>query len=399
MATRQSFAFEIVARARRIGWEVRIAPKYGWNIICPDGTKVQVHRTPSDVNAPNALMAQLNNHGFGEAEEEWKKLDEEKRQSKLSADRKKAQAALDKAQQHADALSRASGQTRVNLEVLLNPYPVPKTIERVVVDPVLAGKLLDLNTENRPIRQREVRLWNNILEHGEWQYTHQGIAIDNRGVLQDGQHRLTAIVQTGIPAEMQISIGMPPENFAAIDNGLRRTFGDVVARRGIAQAPRVGSAARIIALYNDYPKRPWSAKVSNAEVDMLISAELPNGEGTVGEQIYEASQAAYALWRQMGINRTAATVGIYVLWELFGKDDQNVQTFLEGMHTPEFMSGKDARFVLRRYCLSPVKRDRSAITHLALFIKTWNKFIQGQDVEQLSFRKNEDMPKPIVPSE
>jgi len=398
MSTRKTFAFEIAARARRLGWAVEMLKSGGWVITCPDGFRVQVHLTPSDVNHEATVLRELNNHGFTAAEQEWTKLREEERQQKLKDSQREAQKALDKAQERADALARASGQTRVPDEVLVNPYPLPKTFERVLVTPALANKLLNLNTENRPIRHREVQLWAGVIERGEWKYTHQGIAIDNRGILQDGQHRLSGIVQTGISCELQISIGMPAENFNAIDNGLRRTFGDVVANAGLGNRNRVGTAARMLALYDDWPKRARTEKVSNAEIAHLIGQQFDD-DRTVGEVIFAATARAQMLWTTCRLNVSAATTGIYLLWSQVGENHPLVQEFLEGVLKGAQMTENDPRFVLRRYVMSPANRRRDAWLHLALFIKAWNKFVTGAKTQALSFRKDEDLPKVQLPKD
>lgn len=398
MATRKTFAHEIAGRARRINWPVRMLKSGGWEITCPDDFTVQVHLTPSDRNHEAVVLRELKNHGFEEAELEWVRLKEEERLQRIRDSHDAAQKALDKAQQHADAVARASGQTRVSADVLLHPYPLPKTFERVLVTPELANQILDLNTENRPIRQREVQLWAGIIKRDEWKYTHQGIAIDNRGVLQDGQHRLSGIVQTGIPCEMQISIGMPPDNFNAIDNGLRRTFGDVAANLGLGNRNRVGTAARMLTLYNSWPERARTEKVSNAEIAHILGQKFDDTRN-VGDVIFTATARAQALWAACRLNVSAATTGIYLLWSMVGENHPLVHDFLEGLLKGSNMDEQDPRFVLRRYVMSPSNKRRDAWLHLSLFIKAWNKYVQGVRIQNLFFRKDEDLPKVRIPQD
>lgn len=400
MSTRQTFGRAIVARARRIGWQVDNLSSGGWVITCSDNFRVQVHTTPSDVNAEQTILRELNKHGFSRAEEEFNRLSDEKKQERLAEAHEENQRRLDAAQKQADALAHAAhGRTRVPEEVLLNPYPVPKTFERVLVTPELAQRLLDLNTANRPIRGQEVDLWTEVIERGAWHYTHQGIAIDCKGVLQDGQHRLSAIVHSGIPVEMQISIGMPSENFHAIDNGLRRTFGDVASHLGYSNNNRVGSVARLLIIYNEYPLRPFSSKVSNAEVAEFLQAQFFGTHLTIGEVVHEAVNEGHAHWQKYRVNSNALATATFKLWETLGQDDAQVMEFLTGLRTGAGLSDKDARLALRRVVDSPTsKSPRTATHHLGLVIKAWNKFVQGKDVQVLVYRsKVEDMPKIFIP--
>jgi len=399
MASRSTFGRQIVARARKIGWQVDNHPSGGWVITCDDSHRVQIHMTPSDVNAEATIMRELNKHGFSNAEEEFNRLDEEKRQARLSAAREENRRRLDAAQKQADALARAAGQVRVPEEIILNPYPVPKTFERVLVTPELARKLLDLNTANRPTRASEVDFWKEVIERGAWHYTHQGIAVDNTGVLQDGQHRLSAIVLSDISVEMQISIGMPPENFNAIDNGLRRTFGDVAARLGLRSHSKVGSVARLVIIYNEYPIRQFNSKVSNAEVADFLSRPFDDAGLTTGEMVQKSVNDGQMHWHDYSINTSAISTLIFKLWETFGQDDPKVTEFLSGLRSGAELGKEDARLALRRVVSSPTNNSpRTAPNHLGLAVKAWNRFAQDKPVKVLAFRtKVEDMPKIFVP--
>lgn len=402
MATRQTFASEISKRARTMGWPVtfnRDGQPVIWN---PDTDKsVVIHLTPSDVNASKAVMDKLDKIGFSDAEQEWQRLKEEDRQRRLKMVQEKNQQDLDQKQREAEAYSnavaKASGQSRVSLAQLTTPYPIPKTFERVLITPEWANALLDLNRNNRPIRNREVQVWVNTIESGNWHYTHQGIALDTNAVLQDGQHRLTAIVVSGVPCEMQVSVGMPPENFSAIDNGLRRTFGDVVARRGFGNRNRVGTAARLVLIYDDYPRRALTSKVSNAEVDAYITKPFDQNRAN-GDVLAEASNIAQLMWRACRLNASAGAAGVYKLFDLIGEDDPRVREFIEGLSgSGADLGERDARLVLRNLVNNPQARNRTAWHHLGLFIKAWNKFVIGAEVKQLSLRKTEDLPAFQVP--
>ena len=399
-ATRRAFGQGLAKRARNfVGWEVSNHKDGGWKIKAPDGHVVQIHLTPSDINADEHVMNELLKHGWAESEAEYNRLSEDKRVLRVKEAQEANQRRLDQMQREADALARAAGQSRVSPAVLLSPAPFPKTFERVLVTPELAQQLLDLNTGNRQLRKSDTELWRNVIERGEFRYTHQGVAVDVNGVLQDGQHRLTGVVESGIPVEMQVSIGMPPENFNAIDNGLRRNFRDVAYKMGLGSPGRVGSAARLLVILDEYPKRSFGDKVSNTEVADFLSSSF-NEEGlTNGQVLQMAVNESQMQWQSYRVNSTAAATAIFRLWKVLGFDNVFVTEFLEGLKNGVELGAEDARLALRRYMLSPnSNHSRSAYIHLGLFIKAWNKFVQNQNVKVLSFRsKVEDLPKFYFP--
>jgi hypothetical protein len=398
MATRQTFAQEISRRARAIGWSVHFNSD-GQRVITNTETSefVLVPNTPSDRDASNEIMQRLINIGFDEAEQEWSRLHDEDRLKRLTQIQQQNQEFLDRQQNEADQTAMDAEGARFSYNLLTSPFPVPKTFERVLVTPELANRLLDLNTGNRPIREKEITGWMTTIESGNWRYTHQGAAVDSNGVLQDGQHRLSAILRSGIPCEMQISIGMPPENFSAIDNGLKRTFGDVVAHHGYGARNRVGTAARLVIIYENYPRRALTSKVSNAELASFINTPFDDsGVEKNGDVLYRASNIAQLMWRSFRINASAATAGVYKLFDMVGEDNEKVQEFINGLINGDELSGLDARQVLRKYCNTISNRNRTAWAHLALFIKAWNKWVTDTPTKNLSMKRTEDLPMIII---
>lgn len=75
--------------------------------------------------------------------------------------------------------------------------------EFVLVSPEMAAELLAWNNNPRKkIMQSVVDRYRTDMQNGEWNDNSQSIAIDYKGYLHNGQHRLTAIVQLGKPQRM-----------------------------------------------------------------------------------------------------------------------------------------------------------------------------------------------------
>lgn len=119
-------------------------------------------------------------------------------------------------------------------------------VEIVAVTPRMARDWLKSNTANRPIRPSHVETLRASFERGEYAPTHQGIAFDDKGVLIDGQHRLTAISMMADAATfmMLVTRGLDrPTAFPVIDaTQAKRSTGDVL---GISSG--MGEAANFLA--------------------------------------------------------------------------------------------------------------------------------------------------------
>ena len=97
-----------------------------------------------------------------------------------------------------------------------------------LITPAIAKKMLEKNTNNRPIRWHHVQKLAEELLADEWQTTHQGIAFNNAGFLIDGQHRLNAIVQAGKAVTMSVTRGCDVRAFDVLDRGVNRSLSDIM---------------------------------------------------------------------------------------------------------------------------------------------------------------------------
>lgn len=92
----------------------------------------------------------------------------------------------------------------------------------MLVGPDLAIKWLEYNTRNRPLDQKHVDYLTAEMKAGRWKLTHVGIAFDINNVLQDGQHRLWAIVFSGRTVEMSVTFNTPQDCIQYVDGGKKR---------------------------------------------------------------------------------------------------------------------------------------------------------------------------------
>lgn len=115
-----------------------------------------------------------------------------------------------------------------------------------IITPECAGWLLKLNTGNRPVMRTIVERFRSILERGMWVNTGEPIIVSRQGVVNDGQHRLTAIHQTGIGAVCDVRFGIEREAFQATGTGVRRSASDVLSIMGMGYTNRVAAIAKLV---------------------------------------------------------------------------------------------------------------------------------------------------------
>lgn len=125
------------------------------------------------------------------------------------------------------------------------------------ITPEIATALLKQNTRNRVKRDRHVDFLASEMVNGRWILTPDSIWIAPDGVLIDGQHRLMAIVQSGVTLSLHVSRDVPEDAQNASGFGAQRTVADQLQLAGMENAKDIVAAIRAlvaICCYHNAPK-------------------------------------------------------------------------------------------------------------------------------------------------
>lgn len=106
--------------------------------------------------------------------------------------------------------------------------------EMITVTPDLAKKWLEQkNKRNRNLSPKKVDAYASDMTFGRWAATHQNaIAFYRDGNLADGQHRLAAIVKSGMSIEFMVWFGLEDSSAYGIDAHRMRTTVDQIKIAG-----------------------------------------------------------------------------------------------------------------------------------------------------------------------
>lgn len=110
----------------------------------------------------------------------------------------------------------------------------------MTITPDIAKAMLASQDYNRRPRQTQVVALASAMSRGEWRTTHQGFAFDDTGRLIDGQHRLKAVILSGVSIEAMVTIGCNKTDFEVLDSGVLRSAADRLREeRHIADVARL----------------------------------------------------------------------------------------------------------------------------------------------------------------
>ena len=151
------------------------------------------------------------------------------------------------------------------------------------ITPTLATEMLATSVYNRPMSRYDIMKLSGAMTRGEWQVNSDHVAFNIRGELQNGHHRLRAVILSGRTVPMMVDFGMPCEAYEITDIGRRRSYADRLREpKDVSETLRL--AASIV--YNfPQPSIGQIKTVANAGLKALVQEVLAfcnNRRGSFG---------------------------------------------------------------------------------------------------------------------
>lgn len=142
-----------------------------------------------------------------------------------------------------------------------------------VITPAMAKDMLDtINVKNRKQRPAVIARYAAMMSNGEWKLSPEAIVIANTGRLLNGQHRLSAVVKSGVAVRFLVIRGTNEDVFEVLDRGAVRSTADA-----LQSEKRVTEVARLIVtmsngnarMTTDPAVRRVIDKISDVHADLM----------------------------------------------------------------------------------------------------------------------------------
>lgn len=269
------------------------------------------------------------------------------------------------------------------------------SITLVDVTPALAEQLLGRNDRNRNIRSATVAAYARDMAAGNWLMTGEPIKVAPNGALIDGQHRLLAVIKSGVTVQMVIARGIPAESQRVMDTGDKRSAADMLKMDGHANASNLAASVRFaMALESEKPKesRNQSGKVTNSEVADFLAQN----------QDLEAAVAATLHYRNT-IDMPPSITAV-AWWTLVRLDSEACETFFASIANNQTNGVGDPRNTLIQRLTSARKaNERLPQTgQYSMLFRAWNAWVKGETLSKLPIYSTRDgglvpIPNPVAP--
>ena len=124
--------------------------------------------------------------------------------------------------------------------------------EIVSVTPDLARRLLEVNDCNRPIKPRLLDRIEHDIRNGQWRLNGEPIIVSEDGRLNDGQHRLMAIIAADKAVQSFMAFGVPRDSRFTVDLGDVRTTVDFMKMKTVVNARDCSIVAKNLFAYRNH---------------------------------------------------------------------------------------------------------------------------------------------------
>ena len=257
----------------------------------------------------------------------------------------------------------------------------------VDVTPKMAKQLLDKNTHNRPIRQSRVDRYTKDMLEGLWVQCGDTVCVSETGVLLNGQHRLLAVVASGVTIRMILVTGIADDAFPFMDGGVPRSGADALSIEGRKNCNTLSAAAKLVKAYTNGKWREADNPSNHAIVEM------------VGEYVGLEESARVAASMKFLAGASGLCAAHYLVSR---KDKDGADAFFEYLKTGAGMTATDPIHLLRDRLLrekAMMDKKLPAMLVVALIVKTWNLTRSGKTLGRLQFSRSdynkEKMQQPI----
>lgn len=241
------------------------------------------------------------------------------------------------------------------------------------VTPEIAMGWLQRNDVNRPVRRKAVTQYATDLKRSLWKCTGETIKFSKTGRLLDGQHRLTAVAESGITTAWLVNTGLDDSVFDAIDTGRGRTGSDILVIEGVSTyEARIAAVALSMVMNYQRGQLPHS------------SLRYPNHEMLECWQRDPLLQSTSTFVASLPHKMVpiAHAKAFFLHWVFSQHDVPAADTFIEQLFEGDQLLKRDAVFHLRNKLLQDrvERREHDDGAQLHACIKAWNARRAGRAV-------------------
>ena len=254
-----------------------------------------------------------------------------------------------------------------------------------------AKKYLATMGRNRLKRGRLKQRYQDAMRAGQWKLTGESIKFNTKGELIDGQHRLEAVIETGVEITILVCRNVPDDAFMELDTGGMRTPGDILTVQGYDYTSGVAAAIRNITSIYEIEGGAAGSTLGHKRVDPETLLEYA---AQYRNELVEAVKATMTKEAKMVCRPPSLFASLYFIFAEHNK--KGTAEFFTSLIDGTNLERHGPVYELRRLLLqfaADKHRKRPAFYKAAITIKAWNAYQTRRDVHSLRYSENEEWPE------
>lgn len=251
----------------------------------------------------------------------------------------------------------------------------------------LAMQWLEERAPNRNVSDRVVAGYARDMRAGKWRLNGEAIIFDRNGRLKDGQHRLWAVIESGMPIQTVVVQGVDPDVMETIDSGRKRTFADALQIDGHSNTRSAASASRWMA----WEQRGCSGKLGTYTPSEMRAALEAHPTILEAASLVSGSRAGGLV-----------TQGLltWVLARALEQDRARALDWLEQLNSGVGLHQRHPCYLLRERLIADkgAKRRLDQIVVAAYVVKSWIAYRDDREIAHLRWAPDKaDRPERFPP--
>ena len=234
----------------------------------------------------------------------------------------------------------------------------------------------------RKINFSTVKIYAKDMKDGNWKENGETIKFDFNGNLIDGQHRLQAIVESGITIELIIVEGLDPNVADTIDIGRKRTIEQYLKWADKAYTAGATSIVQQVLSFDKQNKQDGHSAADAGISQMSIMDEYVNDKNgyneaaAYGKKVNSESQKVLKPKEVGGM--------YYYLHRRLGVDKEYIQMFFHRLCSASYNEKSFYKKTMKNLGDKEYIR-RSGVTRTNELIECWNAMVHGCSTNRVHY--------------
>lgn len=246
--------------------------------------------------------------------------------------------------------------------------------EVMTITPPMAEVLLKLNPDNRPMKERLLRTIEADIKSGNYVLNGESIILSVDGTVNDGQHRLQAVLNAGIAIESMVCFGLSRDTRLTVDTGTVRSTADFLAMKGVERGRQAGIAARLLSQYERFGTVSETATTTGPMI--MTKAQIQEQFYAKRKEIEDALATVPS--KGSGLFGQPGMIA-FVFIVLARRDRVAAREFIELLFAGSNLPDGHPILVARNRFMFDKKAVRTTLKKLELLFRAWNMWRGGVD--------------------